>query len=1097
MSRANTKLLVWGAFVAWFTITTVACGDDETGNGPTDPTPDVVGDLSADTVGDLATSDADAVVFTDTSLPDARSDTAEIVQADAIVEDQATDASETVEDGMRIIAVSPERGPSAGGTEILVIGLDFTVDSDVYLGGSLCENMDFVDDTKIICNTPPNPAGFYDLKIINDDGLATLPDAFEYFAPVLLDDIDPDRGPTSGGMPATVTGSGFTANTQVSIGGQVGLGIEVISDTEIRFLTPPGASGFARVQVSNENGIDAFDTGFEYYEPLEITAILPGAGPAEGGTTVVLEGQGFEDADGLEVAFGLLDAEVTEIAASALTVQTPAGAAGSRVDVTVSSTNNGSYTVVEGFYYYSGAGSLEVYQVAPNVGSIAGGTEVVLSGVGLDAVTSVSFGSNLVASGDFSVQTASYIILLSPSASSTGAVDVQVDTGSLTDTLVDGFTYVDALGLTAIDPNTGDVAGGTAVILTGSGFATGATVFIGSLPASAVVVVNETTITANTPPGFLGLADVRVESVESSYAVLEDGFTYTSEVAVFGLSPSKGSVAGGTLVVIRGMGFAAPVTVTFDEAPVLAVAVLDSATLRVTAPPHEAGFVDVSVTVGDLEPAVGPERYLYYNPISTTGGSWGDEILGSVNVTVISNRGTPLQGAYVMLSVRVDSPYTGFTDVNGQVTLSGEDLSGAQTVSATRLGFSSSTVEAVNAENITVVLGCIPENQCFSSDDCRAGFICTCGPPYGMIGICLEENYCGFEPASQEEFDAACVPDYDPLPYAIVTGELTGIDKVDDPGPDERIMGMVLATDPHPFAPTDISPGSQNSRNDDGPYTIYVRTGELALIGLCGIYNETEDVFYPRYMGVVRGLFMVDQEAYEIDIDCNIRLDQEISVKAVNPPFLPTGPNELIHQIFLHFGAEGYFGGFPPLQGDDDEVIAANGVLSEDWFAPLEGELAGLDYFVSAGAYTNGSWPYSRAIVDGVTDVDDLITLPALVPISELIVPASGGGLLVEGYFQWELSTDTVPDFFQLLIYDQYLTIYWDVTVPGDQTMVNLPDWGDPEALISGWMPEGPLLLQILAVDAIAWDIDAFDFNDFSVLNRRSWSINVDIFSNP
>ena len=59
-------------------------------------------------------------------------------------------------------------------------------------------------------------------------------------------------------------------------------------------------------------------------------------------------------------------------------------------------------------------------------------------------------------------------------------------------------------------PNSGSTAGGTAVTITGTNFAAGATVTFGSTAATNVVVVNSTTITATTPAGSAGAVTVTV-----------------------------------------------------------------------------------------------------------------------------------------------------------------------------------------------------------------------------------------------------------------------------------------------------------------------------------------------------------------------------------------------------------------------------------------------------------------------------------------------------------------------------------------------------------------------------------------------------------
>jgi hypothetical protein len=58
--------------------------------------------------------------------------------------------------------------------------------------------------------------------------------------------------------------------------------------------------------------------------------------------------------------------------------------------------------------------------------------------------------------------------------------------------------------VTSLDVTSGPVAGGTTVTLTGTGFTGASAVTFSGIPAASFRVVNDTTITAVTPPGALG-----------------------------------------------------------------------------------------------------------------------------------------------------------------------------------------------------------------------------------------------------------------------------------------------------------------------------------------------------------------------------------------------------------------------------------------------------------------------------------------------------------------------------------------------------------------------------------------------------------------
>ncbi len=80
------------------------------------------------------------------------------------------------------------------------------------------------------------------------------------------------------------------------------------------------------------------------------------------------------------------------------------------------------------------------------------------------------------------------------------------------------------LTITSIAPSQGSLAGGTPVTLTGTEFAAGATVTFGGSPATAVVVVNATTINCETPAGT-GTVDV-VVTVGANTATLPGAYAY-------------------------------------------------------------------------------------------------------------------------------------------------------------------------------------------------------------------------------------------------------------------------------------------------------------------------------------------------------------------------------------------------------------------------------------------------------------------------------------------------------------------------------------------------------------------------------------------
>lgn len=161
--------------------------------------------------------------------------------------------------------------------------------------------------------------------------------------------------------------------------------------------------------------------------------------------------------------------------------------------------------------------------VSPNSGPTAGGTSVTIEGANFAAGATVTFAG--AAATNVVVSSATTITATTP-AGSAGAATVTVTVGGQSGSLAGGFTYEGTPTVTAVSPTSGSTAGGTSVTITGTNFATGATVNFGAAAATNVVVVNSTTITATTPAGPAGAVAVTEKNPGGQSGSLANGFTY-------------------------------------------------------------------------------------------------------------------------------------------------------------------------------------------------------------------------------------------------------------------------------------------------------------------------------------------------------------------------------------------------------------------------------------------------------------------------------------------------------------------------------------------------------------------------------------------
>jgi hypothetical protein len=443
-----------------------------------------------------------------------------------------------------------------------------------------------------------------------------------------------------------------------------------------------------------------------------LSSLSPTSGPTSGCSVVRITGSGLAVATGVTFD-GSAGTSFTVDSDTQITVTNPAGAAGA-ADVVVLSPNGGSSP---GTFAYAAVPT--VTSLTPTSGPIAGGTTVTITGTGFIDATSVRFDG---VSGPFTIVDDTTITTTSPPHSA-GAVDVTVANPGGTSN-AGSFTYVAAPAISSLVPNTGPVAGGTVVTVTGTGF-TGATgVTFDGAPGTSFTVDSDTQITVTTPAGTAGAADVVVASPNGDSTPGSFLYAAAAGPTIASIAPDAGSTAGGTSVTITGVGFSDATGVTFDGAAGTSFTVVDDTTITVTTPAGAAGTADVVVlspsgdsasgvftylavpTLSSLTPSSGPTAGGTSVTITGTGFTAGSTVsfggtpaptvtvnsatsitvvtpphaAGAVDVTVTTPGGTSAPGAFTFIAAPVISslsPTSGPVAGGTVVTITGTGFTGA------------------------------------------------------------------------------------------------------------------------------------------------------------------------------------------------------------------------------------------------------------------------------------------------------------------------------------------------------------------------------------------------------------------------------------
>ncbi|WP_373785280.1 IPTL-CTERM sorting domain-containing protein [Delftia acidovorans] len=415
-----------------------------------------------------------------------------------------------------ITRILPSSGPTTGNTQVRLDGTGLLDAAGIKFGDTDALQFQMDSDTQITAVSPAHASGTVGIKLVTTANGAYTNGDFTYVAAPAITAIHPIAGPTAGGTPVILTGSGFTsaAPSGAVQFGSTAANYTVNSDTQITAIAPPGAAGTVDITVSTIGGNSASSIvdRFTYVAAPAITAIHPIAGPTAGGTPVILTGSGFTSATPSgAVQFGSTAANYTVNSDTQITAIAPPGAAGT-VDITVSTVGGTSATSAGDRFTYAQAPTTA--SITPTTGPSAGGTQITLTGTHLSAASTVKFG-NQSATG-VSVVSDTQLTAISPPG--TGTVDLTVTTpgGTSAITGTARFSYAGVPSITGLSTQHGPVAGGTQVLISGSGFTAATSVKFGTAEAAGFTVDSATRITANAPPGSSGIVSVSVTTPEGT-----------------------------------------------------------------------------------------------------------------------------------------------------------------------------------------------------------------------------------------------------------------------------------------------------------------------------------------------------------------------------------------------------------------------------------------------------------------------------------------------------------------------------------------------------------------------------------------------------
>jgi hypothetical protein len=340
---------------------------------------------------------------------------------------------------------------------------------------------------------------------------------------------------------------------------------------------------------------------------------------------VTISGTDFTNAT--DVEFGTEEVDFTVNSDTQITTVSPPTGTDGTVDITVTTPDGTSpATPADQFTYVP---TPAVTSVSPNLGPLAGGTTITITGTAFTGATAVTFvqttvnGTSQTPATSFTVDSDTQITAVAPAAPGgiAGFADVRViiPAGGSVSPNSDEFIWAAPPVVQAFQPPTGSTAGGNQVSIIGGGFTGATAVSFGSTPATSFRVIAGDEIFATAPAHVPGRVSVTVATPGGTgTSVLQ--YTYVApKPTVTGVSPNSGPTAGGNTVTITGTGFTGASNVSFGTIPAADFTVTSDTSITVTAPAGLARAIDVTVTtLGSTSVGSAADEYTYLAPACTT-----------------------------------------------------------------------------------------------------------------------------------------------------------------------------------------------------------------------------------------------------------------------------------------------------------------------------------------------------------------------------------------------------------------------------------------------------------------------------------------------
>jgi IPT/TIG domain len=163
-----------------------------------------------------------------------------------------------------ITGISPNRGPIAGGTSVVITGTDFNAATAVTFGGTAATSYVVNSNTQITAVAPAHAAGNFNVVVVTTSAGTGSYYYYAYIPAPTITSCNPAIGNVLGGLKVNIAGAGFVDVSSVTFGGAAATNVVVTNENNLTCNTPARPVGPATIVVNTPYGSGSLVNGFSY-----------------------------------------------------------------------------------------------------------------------------------------------------------------------------------------------------------------------------------------------------------------------------------------------------------------------------------------------------------------------------------------------------------------------------------------------------------------------------------------------------------------------------------------------------------------------------------------------------------------------------------------------------------------------------------------------------------------------------------------------------------------------------------------------------------------------------------------------------------------